>query len=468
MQQRKGQDYHKQESQVSKSKRLKSVVISKEERIREEMSYADIVRGESKDKMKVDVDGVEAEDGQSESTEEDCFEITVIPKEEDMMTIEKSLIGEVKSYELLQNIYEMPKIEGLLNVSIQYIGGLFVIMEFDSKELAEDYLVKAKPSWRNWFGDLFMWSPSFRVNRRVASISIFGVPFHVWNADVFEEIARLWGTPVRIDKDEEFNLHKEIKRVGILTSEEQWINENVNIKIKNEIFKIKVIEDPSCSFGLAPKINSQEVDQSSYEGWLDLDTERMEMDEFIEEAENVQNCEAPEDNDDNGSAPMHAQSVESRIGKDCDKEQTSRSGGKGKTASFRALAPAIIGRGAPFVPDLNNSPVSMGFFPFLENDEASEDAFDIREEEELEQAINDEIDRKRRCKRKGGKKHVRGGANREVISEADKQKREGSFSKSHEVDQTIKIGEELGIRFQGSRSLVENAISKEGGIKSRC
>ncbi|KAI3691470.1 hypothetical protein L2E82_49831 [Cichorium intybus] len=238
-------------SLVPKPKRLKSVVISNEERIREELSYVDIVRGAKKDKD--NVEGLDVEDSQVATVDDDFFEITVILKEEDEVSMKKVLIGEVKSYDLLQNIFDMPKIEGLLNVNIHYLGGLFVIMEFEAEESADDFLKKAKPSLSNWFHDLF----------------------------------KLWGMPVRIDKDEDISLNKEAKRVGILTNEEPWINEYVNIKIKGNYFKVRVVEDPSRSFGLAPKLNYQDLDQSSDEGWLDLDNERMGMDEHIEETEKV-------------------------------------------------------------------------------------------------------------------------------------------------------------------------------------
>ncbi|KAI3523169.1 hypothetical protein L1887_01226 [Cichorium endivia] len=92
--------------------------------------------------------------------------------------------------------------------------------------------------------------------------TICGVPFHVGNSDGFEEIARVWGVPVRIDKEDEVSHNKESKCMGILTNEEPWINEYVNLKVNGSCFKVRVFEDPFRSLSLAPKICSMEEEHS--------------------------------------------------------------------------------------------------------------------------------------------------------------------------------------------------------------
>ncbi|KAI3708959.1 hypothetical protein L2E82_38584 [Cichorium intybus] len=328
--------------------------------IREEMSYAKIVkRGNSmKEKKGFDQEMERTEDEQenrggdavkaSEVEDNDWHEITAILKAEDDQYARNSLVAEVINFDLLQMIYEMPRIEGMLNVK------------------------------------------NYSVDHRLASVDVFGVPINFWNQEVFEEIARV----------REFS------------------------------FKVRVIEDPSCSLSLTPKATSDDHDQRSDDEWSELGYEKGGMDMGVDRIGSINCWEAMEGrvrSDEFGSfetvrisnqVPVEVEELVNRMEIQKNMEERSLgtqmphrpwaekpislSSSKNDTVS-RPKSPTKVNFEAPKVPDLNDSPISSGFFPFVKNVDDVNDEFDLGDEEIIEQTIADEIEKKIRNRRKAPK-----------------------------------------------------------------
>ncbi|KAI3690868.1 hypothetical protein L2E82_49080 [Cichorium intybus] len=241
-----------------------------------------------------------------------------------------------------------------------------------------------------------------------------------------------------------------------------------------------------------------EEEHASDEDWLDMDNDGAGMEEHEEEIEKIQIVETAEDKETNGSVPLHARSVESRNCNAWREKQRSRrmmeadeedsttrvtggigiTGGslkdkpinispkRGKeiaTATY-ASGPAVVG-----LPDINNSPKSSGCFPFIGNDDEMDETQDLGEEDDLELTIHEEIEKKRKNRKKISRKHARnnGFTHGDRLS-SSKQRSEGCSSRLEEIEQTFRIGEEIGVRFNCQRDLIEKAISREGAGKNRC
>ncbi|KAI3517179.1 hypothetical protein L1887_16389 [Cichorium endivia] len=355
--------------------------------------YADIVKGDCK---VADING--KKDMNMESTrkqfhsvgkgkvmleDKDCYEITVIPKEEDRETAKRTLIGEVSNFDLLQNILEMPKVEGLFNVSLR----TFYVM--------------------------------------------LSLPGATESGDR------------QVDRCNNNNFNKEVRRMGILTSESSWINEVICIKVEGLCFKIKVFEESARSISLGPKIWNIDMDQSSDKGWSDKDDEGLGDDEVVEETEEISTVgipkvldgirrdssrDRPEESKVDGRSDSwqkikdlinyHGDSVKTLPGETNSNKADSLGGSFGskpivnisgenflspndKDSYVLPVGPEKVDMRAPLVPDLNSTPQSSGFYPFVDLEDNLDDDFDFGEEDDVEQALEDEIDRKRRRKKKG-------------------------------------------------------------------
>ncbi|KAI3767612.1 hypothetical protein L2E82_17869 [Cichorium intybus] len=492
-------------SVVVKPQRIRSVIVAKEDRIRDEVSYAEIVKGGVDKKIREEVVSGGAnrfkKHAEEVAIEDDCQEVTVIPSEEDEMNGRNSLIGDVLNYDLLLNIFDMPRLEGLCNVMIWYIGGMNVVIKFESESMAEDFLLNAKNTWSNWFGNLVKWHPDYSCGHRLASIDIMGVPFLVWKEEVFEEIARLWGKPVWFSNIDNVNFNKEVKKVGILTSEPPWINESIKVNIKGVVHHVRVIENYYHSYNMAPKVSNSDQEQFSEEEWVDM----VNADLVNDEGEAKENTTCPDSAEGYPSPRQEDTLVDRRMGIVEHKEQVPRKGkdtrmdidehammhgeesvsgnygnfglGENNPCSNSPISghteggpvgPYCFREKASLVPDLNDSPNSSGFFPFIQNVDVEDEDFDLGGEDDIEQAISDEIERKRKLRKKGSK-YPRNPmeANRGSQSNFSS----GSQSKNSrqdEINQTIRIGEEIGVNWNGCKELVDKVIDAEGGNRFRC
>ncbi|KAI3516103.1 hypothetical protein L1887_15013 [Cichorium endivia] len=57
-----------------------------------------------------------------------------------------------------RNVYDMPRLEGLFNVKISYIGGLNGMLQFEGEKMPDDFLGKGRNTWETSFlsdGDWF-------------------------------------------------------------------------------------------------------------------------------------------------------------------------------------------------------------------------------------------------------------------------------------------------------------------------
>ncbi|KAI3825671.1 hypothetical protein L1987_07222 [Smallanthus sonchifolius] len=102
-----------------------------------------------------------------------------------------SLIVKVKDVHVMENLYSLCYKEGFYNVELQYMGGLWLMMSFDSildrkwfEELVE--LVAL-------FKDIRLVSDSFTLEERMTWVEIGGLLLIAWSANSYKKSANLWG-----------------------------------------------------------------------------------------------------------------------------------------------------------------------------------------------------------------------------------------------------------------------------------
>ncbi|GJU36876.1 RNA-directed DNA polymerase, eukaryota, reverse transcriptase zinc-binding domain protein [Tanacetum coccineum] len=112
----------------------------------------------------------------------------------------KSLLRRVKQFISLANLRKAVSNEGFVDIKIQYMGELWVLLEFgseDSMKLFQD------------------------------NVEVEGIPFKLWTDNTFKRIATKWGELLDIDDQEEMCFHS--KRLCIYTKTEKNIFEEFKI-----------------------------------------------------------------------------------------------------------------------------------------------------------------------------------------------------------------------------------------------
>ncbi|XP_058201387.1 uncharacterized protein LOC131316125 [Rhododendron vialii] len=124
------------------------------------------------------------------------------------------------------------------------MGGLNVLISFDSLETLNEFLKDESKVLAKWFSSVHAWDNQKIPPSRCVWISCYGVPLNAWCSSTFIEIGKLWGDVIKLDELTEKFIAFDKGRMFIITDYLDCINEVVHIKINGVIFPVKVIEDP--------------------------------------------------------------------------------------------------------------------------------------------------------------------------------------------------------------------------------
>ncbi|GJS00445.1 RNA-directed DNA polymerase, eukaryota [Tanacetum coccineum] len=80
------------------------------------------------------------------------------------------LVGCVKEFKSLPNIHIACFNEGFSGLKISYLGGFWILLEFDSSQSCEKF--KLHEGIKSWFSSLLKWTPNFEIKDRVVWIDI--------------------------------------------------------------------------------------------------------------------------------------------------------------------------------------------------------------------------------------------------------------------------------------------------------
>ncbi|PWA45386.1 hypothetical protein CTI12_AA518330 [Artemisia annua] len=149
-----------------------------------------------------------------------------------------SLMGKVLDFGSLSNMNIILAKEGFDKLTLKYMGGFWVLIEFFSKPVLEKF--KPHVGVGSWFSSLQYASNSFMIDERVAWVDIEGVPLKVWTKNTFTKISSKWGEFL-FEEDKE-NLCLNSKRVCIKTKLENNIFESVKIIVHGKIHWIRAKE----------------------------------------------------------------------------------------------------------------------------------------------------------------------------------------------------------------------------------
>ncbi|GKE46196.1 nucleotide-binding alpha-beta plait domain-containing protein [Tanacetum coccineum] len=119
----------------------------------------------------------------------------------------------IKEFDALANLKVVLENEGFNDISLKYLGGMWVMIVFKTLEVKNKFSSCA--GVKSWFSQLIQASNDFLIDGRVTWVNIEGVPLKVWNDNTFKRIAAKWGSLLTMENSEEDNLHS--KRLCVYT-----------------------------------------------------------------------------------------------------------------------------------------------------------------------------------------------------------------------------------------------------------
>jgi hypothetical protein len=166
-----------------------------------------------------------------------------------------SLIGRVKDFTTLPNIKNAISMEGFGDVSIRFLGELWVMLTFTKKDSIAAF--HDSVSMRSWFSIIRDASIEFYTEGRVIWVDVEGIPFKLWSDNTFKRIASKRGELLDVDDQENSCYHT--KRLCILSKLKSIVHENFKISFRGKIFWIRAKEVP----GWMPNFMMDSDDDSS-------------------------------------------------------------------------------------------------------------------------------------------------------------------------------------------------------------
>ncbi|GJX79557.1 nucleotide-binding alpha-beta plait domain-containing protein [Tanacetum coccineum] len=154
--------------------------------------------------------------------------------------LSKCLLGRVKEFASLANLRMSLNNEGFMGVKIQYMGEMWVMLEFgNQKSLA---LFRDNVSVGSWFSQINQASMDFVADGRIAWVELEGIPFKMWPSNTFKRITTRWGSLLDFDDQEETCFHS--KRLCIYTKSNMKINEDFKVVYRGNGFWVRAYETP--------------------------------------------------------------------------------------------------------------------------------------------------------------------------------------------------------------------------------
>ncbi|KAJ0802867.1 hypothetical protein HanPI659440_Chr03g0133741 [Helianthus annuus] len=161
-----------------------------------------------------------------------------------------ALVGRTVDIETLVDFDRLLRIAKFSVASLQYLGGLSLLISFHDADSAKLFL-DAKDVWGPWFSKLDYWSGQTLPLERVAWLRLYGIPLHLLDPVVLGLVGEAFGRLLHIPKFNEGVLDLSYVRVGVLVGLPGRIREEVSLNWKDRAFKIWVEEDsdewvPDC------------------------------------------------------------------------------------------------------------------------------------------------------------------------------------------------------------------------------
>ncbi|GJQ94393.1 hypothetical protein Tco_0005532 [Tanacetum coccineum] len=222
-----------------------------------------------------------------------------------------SLMCQVNDVTVIPNLNIILEEEGFQSTSISYLGGLWVLIKFDSVDTLEKFRIHVGIG--SWFSSIKQPSNSFVSNERIVWISIEGLPTNAWTNNTFSKIAQKWGELIVWEDSEEKYLSR--KHICLKTKVHVIINECFKVIIKGVVYWIRAKELDAW----VPKFSNENDDSSSdedgsedefngaaneepgskHDGFDDFVTSDIPANEpsneYVSETHDIQNLESSED-----------------------------------------------------------------------------------------------------------------------------------------------------------------------------
>ncbi|PWA63317.1 Transposon TX1 [Artemisia annua] len=245
---------------------------------RDERRYSDVVNGRFQVKRDThDFMATKKEERTEQETgrgckKEACRIVEVSEDQVETEILKRSIVGEVKSMCFLTKLPKICEEQGLSRVEVKLLGGLEIMIVFETSETVNNILCNGDHGIRRWLHKLRRWDDDIRSAGRFSSVNIIGVPVACWSESTFRKIASLHGNIIgfsncRLEDFQDDECESNEDNDGC---ESENFNNNRGDD-KNQPTAARVLEnrvDEVSRISLGTRVHVQIREENNYQGFI--------------------------------------------------------------------------------------------------------------------------------------------------------------------------------------------------------
>ncbi|KAJ0601694.1 hypothetical protein HanIR_Chr03g0131651 [Helianthus annuus] len=154
----------------------------------------------------------------------------------------RAVVGRAKDFGCLISMKDILSKAGVCGSKLYYLGGLNMMLAFEDDIESTDFILNVN-MWKEWFVSLDIWSGQSMAYERLTWIKFHGMPLHLAENKVFEDVASLFGKVVKGSQLSPKDWDLSTNSVVVLVDQGSRIADSVTLKWKNKSFKMWVLEE---------------------------------------------------------------------------------------------------------------------------------------------------------------------------------------------------------------------------------
>ncbi|KAJ9557767.1 hypothetical protein OSB04_012381 [Centaurea solstitialis] len=152
------------------------------------------------------------------------------------------LMGETKNLQILENMMDFLKAEGIDDCSVQFTGGLTFIITFGSTMSADNFLFNHKSTWSHWFSWVRKYHKIPRSKKKAVWVNLMGLPPHFWMEENIHRILCRFGRVLILATCKRDTLDLSSYKACLLVDLQKRIDEKVQISWKGNVYTLWINE----------------------------------------------------------------------------------------------------------------------------------------------------------------------------------------------------------------------------------
>ncbi|KAL4573846.1 hypothetical protein LXL04_020666 [Taraxacum kok-saghyz] len=176
------------------------------------------------------------------------------------------MLGEVKNLTALATISPSVRGIGKGKLSIDYMGGLWVLISRQDGGKIDPVMLQ---NMESWFRSIKPWEEGFTVKERVTWLSIEGLPVEGWNQHNLNLIVKQWGEPIFTQDCSIGGRNLSKGKVCIKTSQKALLTCTCKVEVGGNNFIIRIIDNGGLDLesleGAMIRMNRKEKEEEELE-----------------------------------------------------------------------------------------------------------------------------------------------------------------------------------------------------------